>query len=153
MIISFCGHSQFSDNCPELKNKIINLIKDKSNDGPVTFYLGGYGGFDGFAHDIANEYKSNHPDSAVIFVTPYLNDDYLKNREPLNYGYDEVIYPDIENTPKRYAILERNKWMVKKSDLLIAYVNYSWGGAVKTLEYAIQSKHPYVNFGSWEYIK
>ena len=36
--------------------------------------------------------------------------------------------------------------MVDNCDLLIAYVKYSWGGARKTLDYAIRKKKPYINF-------
>ena len=40
--------------------------------------------------------------------------------------------------------------MINNSDFLISYVNYSWGGAVKTVEYAIKKKIQVVNLGSLE---
>ena len=49
-------------------------------------------------------------------------------------------YPPIENVPLRYAISKRNEYMVEKADVIIAYVNHSWGGAATTLEYA-KRKH------------
>ena len=53
------------------------------------------------------------------------------------YGeYDGSVYPDLENTPPRFAIIKRNEWMIDKSDFLIAYVKNSFGGANKTLSYA-----------------
>jgi len=146
MIITFCGHSQLF-NSDDLDNKILEIIKKETNDKPVTFYLGGYGNFDAIAHQSAKDYKKEHPESEIIFVTPYLDETYLKNREPLKYGYDKIVYPDIENTPKRYAILERNKWMVKECDLVIAFVKYSWGGAYQTLKYAKQQKKKTINLG------
>ena len=47
---------------------------------------------------------------------------------------------------RKTAIIKRNEWMVENCDLLIAYVKYSWGGARKTLDYAIRKKKPYINF-------
>ena len=55
--------------------------------------------------------------------------------------FDGTIYPDIENVPPRFAIIKRNEWMVKQSDFMIAYVNYPWGGAYKTLQYAERKKN------------
>ena len=55
--------------------------------------------------------------------------------------FDESIYPDIEKTPPRFAIVKRNEWMINNSDFLIAYVEHNWGGAAKTLEYAKKKKH------------
>lgn len=49
--------------------------------------------------------------------------------------FDKIIYPEIENVPKRFAILKRNEYMVNESNFLIAYVRYP-GGALKILEYA-----------------
>ena len=48
---------------------------------------------------------------------------------------------------RRYAISKRNQWMVDKSDLVIAHVDHDWGGAAKTLEYAIRKKKSYINLG------
>ena len=38
--------------------------------------------------------------------------------------------------------------MVEEADLVIAYVMYSWGGAVKTLEYAKRKKKTIINLAS-----
>ena len=55
-------------------------------------------------------------------------------------GYDETVYPPLESVPRRYAILRRNEWMVRRSDVIVAYVLHSWGGAAKTLDYARKKK-------------
>lgn len=75
----------------------------------------------------------------------------MKDKNPLALGYDEIVYADIEDTPKKYAIIARNKWLITQSDVLIAYVDYSVGGAAKTLEFA--KKQPnikIINFGHLE---
>ena len=55
--------------------------------------------------------------------------------------FDSTLYPSIEKTPRRFAIVKRNEWMINNADFLIAYVVYNWGGAYKTLEYAKRKKH------------
>ena len=105
MIITFCGHSQIF-NRNGLTEKLLETIKTEANNQPATFYLGDYGQFDGIAKHCAIEYKKQYPQSEVVFVTPYLDDTYLKNREPLKYGYDRVIYPDIEKNTKTIC----NSW-------------------------------------------
>ena len=50
--------------------------------------------------------------------------------------YDEIAYPPLENIPPRLAIIKRNEWMIDKADIIIAYVEYSYGGAYKAFEYA-----------------
>ena len=151
MIITFCGHSNFQGFDKELKSKILDAIKEATNDSYASFYLGGYGGFDSYALEVCKDYKKAHPASSIVFITPYKDDSYLKDKHPLSLGYDEIIYADIENTPKKYAIIARNKWMIMQSDLLIAYVDYFVGGAAKTLEFA--KKQPgikIINFGHLE---
>ncbi len=46
-----------------------------------------------------------------------------------------------ENTPKKVQILKCNEYMVKTCDFMICYVQYSWGGAAKMLEYAKKKNH------------
>lgn len=67
-------------------------------------------------------------------MLPYLNSSMM------TVGYDETVYPPLESVPKRFAISRRNEWMVRESDIVVAYVTHSWGGAAKTLEYARRKK-------------
>ena len=144
MIITFCGHSEiYAETC--LKEKILNQIEKIAKGLPVIFYLGDYGAFDIAAKLAALEYKQKVQQSQVVFVTPYMDEKYLKRRNPLKDGYDSIIYPQIETTPKKFAIIERNKWMVKEADYVIAFVKYTWGGAAKTLEYAQNIKKKIFN--------
>ena len=148
MIISFCGHSSFHpENREELKTKIFDYICETAENNPTVFYLGGYGDFDDFAKTICVMYKEKHPTSKLVFITPYGDESYLEKREPLKNGYDEIVFPDVEATPKKYAITARNKWMIRESDLVIAYIDYPFGGAAKTLDYAKKINVKYKNFG------
>ena len=144
MIITFCGHS----NClflDEEKKKLKQLlIKEIRKNPTCKFYLGGYGDFDSLCLQTLRELKTDFPDIELLFITPYLDNNYSK-LELAKYYYDDIIFPPIENVPRKFAILKRNEWMVDSADLVIAYVKYSWGGAAKTLEYAKRKKVPIIN--------
>ena len=148
MIITFCGHAQIYNGQKELREEILKTINKNASGEDVTFYLGGYGTFDHLALLCCKEYKQNHPNARLIFVSPYLEESYFQNRELRLREYDGIEYAEVEDTPKKFAIIKRNEWMVKQSDLLIAYVNYGWGGAAKTLLYAQKHKKNYVNLGA-----
>ena len=144
MTITFCGHSNFSfDNT--VKEKLKELLLQEIRKNPACkFYLGGYGDFDSLCLNILKEIKADFPAIELLFITPYLNDNYSK-LEPAKLYYDGIIYPPLENVPRRFCISKRNEWMVDEADLVIAFVKYSWGGAAKTLEYAKRKKVEFFN--------
>ena len=85
------------------------------------------------------EMKEEYDNIQSILVIPYPDRAY-----DLSF-YDSTIYPPLEKVPPKFAITERNKWMVENSDVLIAYVNHGWGGAAATLEYANCKKKTIIN--------
>ena len=144
MTITFCGHSNFSfDNT--VKEKLKELLLQEIRKNPACkFYLGGYGDFDSLCLNILKEIKANFPAIELLFITPYLNDNYSK-LETAKLYYDGIIYPPLENVPRRFCISKRNEWMVNEADFVIAFVKYSWGGAAKMLEYAKRKKVEFFN--------
>ena len=98
MIITFCGHSDFQRTY-EYERIMLDFFERNIGDDLAEFYLGGYGAFDVFAYDCCRKYKETHPNISLIFVTPYIDVKYQ------NMNYDAVIYPEIENKPKRFAIM------------------------------------------------
>lgn len=150
MIVTFCGHAQFHKT-EEYEQKILAFLEEKIGDQSADMYLGGYGGFDGFAYDCCKKYKETHPNISLVFVTPYLTIEYQKNH--LDYQktrYDSILYPEIENKPKRYAITYRNRYMVEKADFVVAYITHDWGGAYKTYQYAKRKKKSIFNISGEE---
>ena len=144
MIITFCGHSQviFTN---EEKSLLRNILLDEIIKNPTCkFYLGGYGDFDVLCLRTLKDLKADFSEIELIFITPYLDKNYSK-LEFAKYHYDDVIFPPLENVPRKFAILKRNEWMVEEADLVIAYVMYSWGGAAKTLEYTKRKKKTIIN--------
>lgn len=145
MIVTFCGHSQFMEDVL-WEEILLNVLNEKVGERNAEIYLGGYGGFDTFAYKCCKKYKSTHPNIILIFVTPYLSDQYLKNRfDVSSEQYDSIIYPEIEDKPKRFAIKYRNKWMVEKSELVISYITHEFGGAYDTYLYAQKLNKTVIN--------
>ena len=146
MKIGFFGHSNISltrEMREIVKNKIVDILKNNEN---VEFFLGGYGVFDFTCASILKELKNKYTNFKSIFVTPYISETYLKNNFSKEL-YDDCIYPPLENTPKKIAIIKRNYWIVDNCDFLIFNVSHSISGAYKILEYAQQRKVKHLNIG------
>ena len=136
MIITFCGHSQFTGT-EKNKKRIFAFLEERVGETYAEMYLGGYGGFDNFAYECCKKYKESHPNILLVFVTPYITEQYQRNRlKDEAERYDMILYPPIEDKPKRYSIFYRNKYMVDKADFVIAYIDHNFGGAYKTYDYA-----------------
>ncbi len=144
MVITFCGHSNYAGFMGD-EERLLTLLEEVICGKNVDFYLGGYGNFDGFALKCATRYKQRHINARLVFITPYLGN-WLKDRKCfLEKNYDEIVFPNIEHVPQKYAITKRNEWMVDNSDFVFAYVQTHFGGAYKTLLYAKKRKKPYIN--------
>ena len=150
MIITFFGHSSYLG-CLEDEERLLAHLERIANKEQVDFYLGGYGKFDCFAYKCAKKYKQKHFNARLVFITPYLDNWLNKRKEELEEAYDFIVYPEIENVPKKFAILKRNEWMVNKSDFIFAYVRTHYGGAYKILLYAKKRKKAFINLYSGTY--
>lgn len=136
-ICCFAGHATLYDSeeiiKQKLKKEIINLI-EKEN--VTTFYSGGKGAFDWLCAGTLKELKKDYSYIKSYLILAYIP---KERGSPESRLYkemlDKIIYPEIENVPKRFAILKRNEYTVNESNFLIAYVRYP-GGALKILEYA-----------------
>ena len=129
VIVTFCGHSKIYQTA-DFSKWLDIILPSLIEGGATTFYLGGYGDFDSLAAAAVRRQKAVYPHITAILVLAYLN------RETDAARYDDTTYPSLENVPPRYAIVRRNEWMVRESDVVISGVTQGWGGAAKTLDYA-----------------
>lgn len=138
MTVTFCGHGNetYSD---EIRKRLSDTIEELILQGADEFLLGGYGSFDLMAAYTVRSFKAKYPHIKSVLVVPYIDRSFDKEL----YDYSE--YPPLENTPKRFAILKRNEYMVNRSDIVIAYVSHSCGGAAKTFDYALRKKKKMIN--------
>ena len=140
MIVSFFGYSKYAEQEGHFE-KMLSLLEEKIGDTPVMFYVGSHGNFDLFAIKCALEYRKRHSNATVIYVTPYLN---CNNAEHLIKKCDGSIYPEIEKTPLRFAIIKRNEWVINRSDFLVFYYKHI-GKTRNFFEYATRKHKDLIN--------
>lgn len=128
MICSFFGHRD----CPNsIKPKLFEAIKNQFEQGVTEFYIGNHGNFDKMALSCLRELKRDYAEIRYTVILAYLP------TEPNAYLPEETIFPEgIEAVPKRFAIDFRNRWIVNHSDIIISYIDHSWGGAAKYVKKA-----------------
>ena len=138
MIITFFGHSSIASG--QVVGEIVKDVirKNTSPSETISFYLGGYGDFDELCASACRELKKEYIRTELVYITPYMDErEQRKIIELQKRGlYDTSIYPPIEGIPLRLALLKRNEWMIRNSDVIIAYITHNFGGAYKGVEYA-----------------
>ena len=93
-----------------------------------------------FAVSFLREQKKKDPQIGLFLVLAYLN----SGRDVS--GYDRTVYPPLESVQPRFAISNRNRWMVESADVVVAYVHHDWGGAATTLRCAKQKKKQIISY-------
>lgn len=129
---TFFGHKNTPEQTEEILRKIlIDLIENKNVD---MFYVGNNGGFDDMVRKNLKLLKIDYPHIKYAVVLAYMPND----KAEIRYGdLNDTIYPEeLDNTPTRYSIAKRNRWMINMSDYVVTYVKYSFGGAAQFKELA-----------------
>ena len=147
MTIAFAGHSVISSG-KRIKETVKEQIRKNIAEAEfVTFYIGGYGEFDKICAYACRELKKERDGIEVVYVTPYISlSEQAKIKEMQHSGLcDTSIYPPIENTPPKFAIIKRNEWMMTNADVVIAYVGREYGGAYRSLQIAKRKKKKIIN--------
>lgn len=121
---TFFGHRDCPDSIQcRLHAVLVDLIKNCSVD---TFYVGNQGNFDRIVFAVLRELAQEYTNIKYTVVFAY-----LPSSASLNF-FDNTLLPEgIESIPARYAVSWRNNWMLNRSDYVVSYVTYSWGGAFK----------------------
>lgn len=131
MTVSLFGHRKLYGQNKEVASRLSTCIDELIKNGATEFFLGDYGELDQLAASVLNKKKVDDPQIRMVLVLPYLD-----KKIDTKIRYDEFIYPPLEKTPKRYAIVKRNEWMVCNSDAVVVYCMNSYGGAFAALQYA-----------------
>ena len=121
----------------QLKNEIVKAVKS----GYTTFISGMALGFDIICAEIVLELKNTYPHIKIIGAIPCKTQDklwmekdkqryknILEKLDGIRCIYDDYIGPE--------CMLERNRFMINNSSLVIALFNGTNGGTKKTLDYA-----------------
>jgi len=137
-VCTFAGHREvYQANIAEKLDEAISKIM--SEDDCFRFLVGGMGDFDGMCSSAVRRAKRNYPDKQISLelVLPYLTRELNENKQFYETSYDDVIIPiELADVHYKSAINRRNRWMVEKSDWMVALVYRDFGGAYTTLRYA-----------------
>ena len=134
---TFAGHRDAYEPITESKVRA-HLFRLMELDTAFCFYSGGMGRFDLMCERLVLETKKLYPQKQIqlLLVLPYMKNS-ITTHSAYYSKYDEIILPSgLETCPCKAAILRRNRWMIDRSDYLIAYIHHSLGGAYATLKYA-----------------
>ena len=128
------GHSI----CPEnLLPHIQQAIEENYvNLGIRTFYVGNRGQFDRLAAKAARQAKRYCPELHLVLLLSY----HPAERAANAFGFDSSYFPPIVSTPRKYAIVEANRNMIRAADSIICFVKHP-GNARNLLAYAQKQKH------------
>ena len=138
---TFFGHR----NCPEtitprLRAVLVDLI---SNHDVDMFYVGHQGQFDAYVHSTLKKLKQEYPQINYAVVLAY-----MPGKKTEYDDYSDTMLPEgIESVHPHYAISWRNKWMLKQSDYVVAYITHSWGGVALYAKKAINCLKVVINIG------
>lgn len=145
--VTFAGHREVYQS--KVRTRLAEeLEKVVAEHNPILFYIGGMGDFDGMCAAEVRALKHRHPkqDIKLVLVEPYMKQSINEEGEYLHMMYDEILIPmELAGIHYKKAITERNRWMVREADLLIAYVYRDFGGAVNTIKYAQKMKKEVLN--------
>ena len=128
----FIGHREANERVlPALEQAVEQLIMES---GVTDFVVGHYGAFDGMAAKVIKAAKKRHPEVTLTLLLPYHPFD---RPIPTPKGFDGTFYPPgMETVPKRLAIPNANRYMVRNSSHLIAYAWHPASNARELMEYA-----------------
>lgn len=141
MTCTFFGHKDAPDAIyPKLLKVVEELFLERNVD---RFLVGTHGSFDSLALKALRELKKKYPLLVYGVVLAYMPD-------ANNYQHFETIFPEgIEVVPKRFAIAHRNEWMVRVSDVVVCYIDHSWGGASQFVEMATKQGKEIINLAEY----
>lgn len=138
-----------------LRETMERLVAER---GVAVFYTGGMGEFDELFARTVRSMKRDCPSLRLVLVAPYLTHKIAigKKEDGTMYGgqiaratsegsgrcwheaqYDEILIPaELDGVHPKAAIGLRNRWMVDRSDIVIAALQRDFGGAAEVVRYA-----------------
>ena len=140
-VCAFFGHK---DSSWLVEHKLEILCEELIINRQINmFYMGNNGNFDIMARRVVRKLKEKYPHINYYVVLAY----HPTNRDGLDIAeYADTILPQgIENSPPRYAIAWRNKWIVKQAEYVITNITHNFGGAFQFAELAKRKGKTVIN--------
>ena len=128
MTCTFIGHKD----CPfSVKMGIEGVILELISKGAKHFLVGNNGNFDYLVQLILADLLKKGFDISVSIVLSYIYEVSISGHQELTAFPEE-----LSNAPKRFAISKRNEYLLKKSSIIVCYVNNRFSNSFKWLEKA-----------------
>lgn len=130
------------------ENSLLNAIAGAISDGFDTFYCGGAMGFDTLAAELLLLMRRDG-NIRVILVKPFpaqsngFPEEWRARYDSVQASVDEVICLSDGYYPACYS--ERNRYMVDRSERVIAFYDGKTGGTRNTVNYAKQHGKEIIN--------
>lgn len=144
---TFAGHREvYGSNVESSIEFAIESILKKDNS--FVFYSGDMGEFDKMCSAAVRTAKRRHPelDIKLMVVLPYMMAKVNTDKDFYKNMYDDIIISmELSDAHYKSAITKRNRWIIDRSDCLIAYVYRDFGGAYATLKYACRMEKEIIN--------
>ena len=117
-----------------LREVLERLVKER---GVRVFYTGGMGEFDELFARTVRSMKRDCPSLWLVLVMPYLTERLNMDKAFYESLYDEILIPaELDGVHPKAVIGLRNRWMVDRSDIVIAALRRDFGGAAEAVRYA-----------------
>lgn len=138
-----------------LREVLERLVEER---GVRVFYTGGMGEFDELFARTVRGMKRECPSLRLVLVLPYLTRELSTGKQRYGAAYggqiaratsvgpghgwyealcDEILIPaELDGVHPKAAIGLRNRWMVDRSDIVIAALHRDFGGAAEAVRYA-----------------
>lgn len=137
----FTGHRILPKNSMSaIKESLVSELKKLISEGFTDFYTGGALGFDTLAALSVLELKEEYPDIRLHIIIPCKNQSRSWNEE------SRILYEEIKAAADETVCLSpvyfdgcmmvRNRYMVDRASVCIAYLEKETGGSAATVKYA-----------------
>ncbi len=129
MICTFFGHRDTHESIRACVKKLISELIEKEK--TVRFYVGNNGKFDYIVQCVLRELISEGASLEYDIVLSRLGE------KALNGEQGATIFPEgLESSLPKFAISNRNEWLIKQADIVIACVSFKTSNSYRWVEKA-----------------
>ncbi len=132
MIVAFIGHRTI--NCTEeLRDKVKRIIENLIvNENTDTFLFGSNSEFNTLCYDVVTELQDKHDSIRCVYVRAeyeFISEEYKKYLLSL---YEFTYFPKAVQGAGALSYVKRNKAMIDKRDVVVAYYDDQYMPPTKT---------------------
>ncbi len=145
MTCCFIGHRKIED-VPEVRERLQRVLLQLIRSGTVNFIFGDHSAFDDLCYNLVTELKEKHPAIRRIHFRTDYGDANEYTMQFLLSGYEESLCPPGIENAGRASYIERNRAMIRESDICVFYYDENYftarrkSGTADAYRYAVQKE-------------